>query len=144
MMTLKDEWIVEQIKREGMRVVTKVIGKVILINPVTELSHDDLETIWDLCNYTEAQHTPIVYNNTYIPIENDMSIYNGMTCYVNDGICLVPMQGATGCVNDDIFIRKHYDTEIGYWIYNNHHRQSDEWRNSSWNEFQNYHKQSRI
>lgn len=138
MITLSDEWIVEQINHETK--LMNCIGKIIFPQKFNKLTDTILDDIWDLCNYEPAQYESEIFNNGKLIFQNDLSVYNGMKCYFENGIYLVPMQRHPGYVNDDIFIRKHYDTENGYWIYNNHRKEHDIWKFSNKFEFLNYKK----
>lgn len=126
MMTVKDEWIVEQIVK-GERPVTRVIGKVIFAEPKETLSVEELESIWCTCNYGPAQLRCKIFMSANLPFANDFSVYDGMGSYGADGLWLVPMCNAPAYVNDDIFIRKHYEPLNGYWINNGHRTKKDEW-----------------
>lgn len=143
MVTIKDEWIVEQAyKAENGKTLMRVIGKIIFNEPKEELTEDDAEAIWDLCNYAEAQYEPSAFNSARMRFENDLEVYNGLPYYHVAGaeVRLIPMHGAKGYVNDDIFIRRHYNTEEGWWIDNDHRRSRDKWVKESRAAFINYHR----
>ncbi len=55
----------------------------------------------------------------------------------------IPMTDKNHC-NDDIFIRKHYNIDEGYMIYNNHHKEKDSWIYVSRKNFIEYHKNNKL
>lgn len=126
----KDEWIVEQINKETC--LTQCIGK-IFVQSTLHLNNQQLECIFDFCNYGPAGYElqkikeECIYIDYYAIFAKDM-IY-------------IPMRNVDHC-NDDIFIRKHYDMDNGYWIYNKHHKTTDTWVYTSRKEFINYWKQN--
>lgn len=110
----EDEWIVEQIQNDGK---LKILGK-IFVRPTLHLNNQQLEIIWDLCNYGPAQ-----YN--LLPIKDDC-IYKNMNAIFQEEMIYIPLTDVDYC-NDDIFIRKHYDNNNGYWISNNKRKEPDKW-----------------
>lgn len=122
---IKDEWIVEQWTKNGARAIGKV-----LLDQTIHLSNFDLEEIWDLANFgvSHPERVNLVGNTPY----------NGMTGYVSGKYIYVPTDFTdyksmkpepkyVSVCNGDIFIRKHYDTENGYYIHTIS-RMKDEWR----------------
>lgn len=124
----KEEWIVEQINQENK---TYCLGK-IFVPPTIHLNTQQLEWIWDLCNYGPAD-----YNLEKI---DEDCIYNGFQAIFGKNMTYIPMKGINHC-NDDIFIRKHYNMDIGYWIWNNHRKEKDTWVYTSRNNFIQYMKE---
>ena len=130
--SLKDEWIVEQINKETG--VTHCLGK-IFVPPTLHLNNQQLEWIHDLCNYGPADYE---LHEIY---EEGQCIYNGFKAIIAKQITYIPMKGIDHC-NDDIFIRKHYDMDYGYWIHNSHRHSSDKWVYTTRKEFINYWKEN--
>ncbi len=98
-----DDWIIEQYTKDG-KIIT--LGKIIV--PYTiHLNNQQLEIIWDLCNYGPAGYNiqPIKYD---CPYNNCLAIFQSEMIYI-------PIAPVDYC-NDDIFIRKHNNVRIGYWI----------------------------
>lgn len=129
---LTSDWIVEQpiLPESGdySRVVFGVYGKIYFVDgPKDALSEDDLENIWNLCNFEPAQIE-------LEPVQTANNIYTHACFDYANRMVFVPMErGLRGAINDDIFIRKHYDITIG-WYVNNHHRarnHKDEWKYES-------------
>lgn len=110
------EWVVEQYSNGKMRCIGKAVPNVAHLF----LNNTDLENIWDLANYGVSQPT------RFIPRAD---IYRDCECYMHRGdatMAYVSM-GVTSAVNDDIFIRRHYDTENGFFIKANRRENRDEW-----------------
>lgn len=122
----KDEWIIEQIDKETR--LTYCLGK-IFVPPTLHLNNEQLEWIFDLCNYGPAQYE-------LQKIDEDC-IYKGFNAIIAKRMTYIPMKGIDHC-NDDIFIRKHYNIDEGYWINNNHKHSKDEWVYTNKKEFINY------
>lgn len=115
-----DCYVVEQIvyNNSTQSFVSKVIGKVFL-NKTIHLCNDQLETILDLCN------KPYTLKSLKIN-----TVYNDLNVYISKDIVYIPMCDVD-YVNDDIIIRKQYEVNEGYWIYNNNRKSKDEWRYDS-------------
>lgn len=100
---IADEFVVEAMNHEGKFVV---IGKVISKNAL--LNDNDLNTIWDLANWS-------VNGQTLEYIGNDIPVYANCKGMYDEGLLYVVM-GGTGIVNDNMMVRKHYDTKNGYYL----------------------------
>ena len=97
----------------------RVIGKVLMSHKTQHLSYFDLEDIWDLGNYGCSYPKRMF-------ISNDSETYKGMACYTNNENNFVYLPIAKdSVVNNDIFIRPHYDTEKGYFLKPS--KDGDEW-----------------
>lgn len=100
---IADEFVVEAMNHEGKFVV---IGKVICKNSL--LNDNDLNTIWDLANWS-------VNGQTLEYVGEELPVYANCKGMVDGGILFVVM-GGTGIVNDNMMVRKHYDTKNGYYL----------------------------
>lgn len=124
----KDEWIVEQINKETG--LTHCLGK-IFVSPTLHLNNQQLEWIFDLCNYGPAGYE--------LQKVDEDCVYKGLNAIIAKQMTYIPMKGIDHC-NDDIFIRKHHNLNEGYWINNNNRKSKDEWVYTSRKEFIEYHK----
>lgn len=96
------EFIVEAMGRDGK---FKVIGKV--LTNYNLLNDDNLEDIWDFANWSvNDEEQMIVADGTY----------SGCKIECNEKLIYVILDSQIGVVNDNIIIRKHYDTNNGYYI----------------------------
>lgn len=97
-----DEFVVEAMMRDGK---FKVIGKVITDKNL--LNDDDLETIWDYANWgTNGYEKMVVADGTY----------KGCKAFSDGRLFYVIMTSDVDVVNDNVMVRKHYDTNQGYYI----------------------------
>lgn len=118
------EFVIEKVttQPEGNKVFI-TLGKLIIPNTL-HLSNEQLECAWNLMNYGPANIEPVLiaeglYAGHYkISIDNDME-YIPMT------------EKEINHVNDDVFIRPKNNIQNGYYIWNNHHLTTDEWRFSA-------------
>lgn len=111
---IETEWIVEQYTPNGMR----CIGKVLFENDRKFLSDDELESIWDACNWGVSQPEESVC---------EIEPYEGMTVLKSGSIVYLPLRQDVDVVNGDIFIRKHYDLDNGFYIHEDRRANKDEW-----------------
>lgn len=121
---IEKEWVVEQYYDGKLRVIGKVIPK----NKTLFFNNDDLEAIWDLANWGCSQPKEI---------EAPTDIYEFCRCFENGNLIYADM-GKTTCCNDDIFIRRHYDLDNGFWIKSDRRVNKDEWVYSEKDEFINH------
>jgi len=121
---IEREWIVEQYYDGVMRVIGKVIPK----KKTLFFNNEDLENIWDLANWGCSK--PIQF------IPND-ELYRCCKCFMNDTSLGYVDMGKTNVCNDDIFIRRHYDLNNGFWIKSNRRANVDEWVYGTREEFLN-------
>ena len=101
------------------------------------LNNQQLEWIYDLCNYGPAGYE---LREIY---EEGHCIYNGCKAIIGKRMTYIPMKNIDYC-NDDIFIRKCYDEDnfnCGYWIHNSHRNSPDKWVYTNKKEFINYWKE---
>lgn len=123
---IEREWVVEKIDRQTG--LMSAIGKVIPKEKTLFFNNEDLEVIWDLANWGVSQPTQFLPN---------CEVYRDCKCFLRrdyPSLGYVDL-GKTSCCNDDIFIRRHYDTEVGFWIKSNRRENRDEWVYSSRREF---------
>jgi len=125
------EWIVEQFTPTGAR----CIGKAIPAKPTLFLNNDDLEVIWDLANWGASQPYE------FIP---KCDTYKTCRCFHWDGKWGYVDMGKTSCCNGDIFVRRHYDTEEGFFIVEDRVNHTDEWVYGTREEWMNYMKTTRY
>ena len=100
---VKSEFIVEAMNLNGK---FEVIGKALINQNL--LNDADLETIWDLANWS--------VNGNEAQTVMDGSVYAGYQCYVSGMVVYVVTNPNVGVVNDNIIVRKHYDTTTAYYI----------------------------
>jgi len=110
---IEREWVVEQMHDEKMR----VIGKVIPNEKTPSLNVNDLEDIWDAANWG-------CHGNARERV--DGGVYDGYIGHKRGFVTYVDL-GVTDHCNDDIFIRKHYDTDNGFFIRSSRKQGKDEW-----------------
>ena len=97
-----DEFIVEAMMHDGK---FKVIGVVLTQNNL--LNDDDLNEIWDFANWgVNGKEQCLVANGVHV---GQKVMTNGKMSYVIASI-------EVGVVNDNVLVRKHYDTDHGYYI----------------------------
>lgn len=113
---VKDEFIVEAMNSSKL---FAVCGKVIANRNI--LGDNDLETIWDLANWGVSHPGMITIKG---------SVYDGSTAYVSSDLdfIYIPMRKDIDVVNDNIMVRKHYDTNFGYYLRSDRSKNIDEWR----------------
>lgn len=99
----KSEFVVEAMNHNGK---FEVIGKALIDQNL--LNDADLETIWDLANWS--------INGKEAQSVMEGSVYAGLPCYVSGMITYVVCNHNVGVVNDNIIVRKHYDTTTAYYI----------------------------
>lgn len=130
--SLDEEWIVDKVITNTIgKIFIKPIGK-IFVKPTLHLNNQQLEQIWDFCNYG-----PVGYGLKPI-IEN--CIYNGRNAIISEDMIYIPLSDDDYC-NNDIFIRKHFKASIennGYWICNKNRTTKDTWVYTSKKEFIDY------
>lgn len=97
-----DEFIVEAMMHDGK---FKVIGVVLTENNL--LNDDDLEVIWDLANWG---------TNGLEQYEISNGVHRGQKVLMSGKITYVIASPEVGVVNDNIMVRKHYETNQGYYI----------------------------
>lgn len=140
-LTKYQEWIVEIMTVDSTNKERKcfaVLGK-IFVQHTLHLNNQQLEAVYDLCNYGPANHEPYrVTEGTYANMDSYVSSKSDMI--------YIPMNKGLerSAVNDDIFIRGHYDTNNGYYIFNDWRRAPDEWRYTSKHIAFNYLSNSRF
>lgn len=83
----------------------KVVGKV--LTDKKTLTIDDLETIWDFANWG-------VNNKEQMQVCD--GVYRGCKAECNKDMIYIIMDAFIDAVNANILIRKHYDTDKGYYI----------------------------
>ncbi len=97
-----DEFIVEAMVRDGK---FKVIGVVLTHNNL--LNDDDLNEIWDFANWgVNGREQYLVANG----------VHTGQKVMTNGKISYVVASMDVDAVNDNVLVRKHYDTDKGYYI----------------------------
>ena len=138
-MNLENEWIVEQFRKttDG-RIITTVIGKILFPNIKDSLTNDELEDIWDICNYGPANYDCLLFDNYEFNFPECFSIYNFMKTYHENDCFYIIITPNIDYVNDDIFVRKHYEPMNGYWLKKIDSK--DTWVNTSKDEALNYYK----
>lgn len=101
--SLANEYVVEAMNHDGK---FAVIGKVICGKNL--LGDDELEDIWDFANWA-------VNGKTQYVVEQELQVYSGCQAMRNEDMIYIIM-GGNGIVNDNIMVRKHYDTKYGYYL----------------------------
>lgn len=117
---LKDEFICEAMNHDKLFAVA---GKVVANRNL--LGDTDLDVIWDLANWGCSQPKEVTIEG---------SCYEGMKAYVSGDFLYIPMRKDIDVVNDNVMIRKHYDTDNGYYLKSDRHADYDEWRYATRNE----------
>lgn len=110
---LKDEFVCEVMNHEKLFTVA---GKVIANRNL--LGDDDLDIIWDLANWGVSQLKEVTIKG---------GCYEGMKAFGADDFIYIPLRKDIDVVNDNIMIRKHYDTDNGYYLKSDRHGNCDEW-----------------
>lgn len=122
------DWIIEQpqLPADGKysNVRFSVFGKIYFLDrPKQMLTADDLENIWNLCNFVPAQ---LDLENIYFETFKD---YNKVVVDYTNNIVFIPINnGFKGVINDDLMIRKHSIISFGYYPYNKHRKIKDTWK----------------
>lgn len=126
-LTKYQEWIIELMtvdSTDKSRRCFATLGK-IFVPQTLQLNNQQLEAVYDLCNYGPANYEPYRVTN---------GIYANMDSYVSgqSDMIYIPMNKGLerSAVNDDIFIREHHNINYGYYIFNDYRTTKDEWRYS--------------
>ena len=110
---IEDEFVVEAMNHDKRFAVA---GKVICNRSL--LGDNDLEVIWDLANWGVSQPKEVVIKG---------SCYDGMVGYASEGFLYIPQRKDIDVVNDNVMIRKHYDTNNGYYLRSDRSKHLEEW-----------------
>lgn len=96
------EWIVEAMLHNGR---FACVGKV--LTDVNLMNEDDLDDIWDMANWS------VNGRDVYTLQEG---LYAGFKAMETSKFVYVIMKTDLGIVNDNILVRKHYNTTQGYYM----------------------------
>jgi hypothetical protein len=110
---IENEFVVEVMNHSKFFAVA---GKVICNRSL--LGDEDLETIWDLANWGVSQPKECVIKG---------GVYNGDKAFYRDDFLYIPLRKDIDVVNDNMMVRKHYDTNKGYYCKTDRKNHTEEW-----------------
>lgn len=110
---IEDEFVVEVMNHSKLFAVA---GKVVCNRSL--LGDEDLETIWDLANWGVSQPKECVIKG---------GVYDGDKAFYRDDFLYIPLRKDIDVVNDNIMVRKHYDTNKGYYCKSDRKSGEEEW-----------------
>lgn len=119
---IQGEWVACRLVQGGR---LGYIGKICLGKYRQRLNVDELEIIFDLCNYGPANMDSLSVN--YRTAKHTIG-------YMRDGAVLLPLSQINLC-NDDLFVYNVTDPTHGYFLSSNGRTKSEEWKGGTIDDF---------